>query len=121
MCGTEPFSLHQKVWFLTLNLPSSGSQVLKSKTFRITWPVENNATLPFTKVSKDQVGLKVHIDDNQNAFTSLYSDDMVTPLVGDLVCDNCMIWQDVRTDENGRSANVHVVSNESTKHPKLSV
>ena len=37
----------------------------------------------------------VHVDDHQNAFTRLYSDDVVTPLAGDLVYDSCMIWQDV--------------------------
>ena len=39
------------------------------KDFRTTGPMENNATLPSTKVSQDQVGLKVHVDDYQNVCT----------------------------------------------------
>ena len=42
-------------------------------TFGTTWPVKSDATQPFTKVSQEKVGLKVHVDDHQNAFTRLYS------------------------------------------------
>ena len=35
---------------------------------------------------------EVSVDDHQNAFNKLYSDDVVASLAGDLVCNNRKVW-----------------------------
>ena len=92
-----------------------------TKSFRIAEPVENNASQPFTEVPRSQTRLKVHIDDQECAFTRSYFDNMVTSMVGDLVHDNRMVWQEVLKNEDSRPNSVYVVWDERTKHPKLSV
>ena len=64
------------------------------------------------KPSQDQVGLQVHVDDYQKAFTRSYSDDMVTSLAGDLMRDNHIFWQKVLANEDCRPASVYVIWNE---------
>ena len=60
-----------KVWFHDLNLPSSGSQILKSPAFT---PRASGYRKPqsFTKAPQGRIGLKMDVDDNQVAGTRLY-------------------------------------------------
>ena len=62
------------------------------------------------------------IYDHQDASTTSYGDNVVTPLACDLVRDKHMVRQEVFMNlKNSRPASIHVVWCESTKHSVLSM
>ena len=69
--------------------------------------MKRNTVQSFTQVPQHQVGFEMDVYDHQDAFTKSYGGNAVTPLTGDLVRDNRVVWQEALMDENSRSASIN--------------
>ena len=97
-----------------LTLPSSDSQILKStnnhpKGFRVVCPMRSDKTQSFTQVPEGQVGLEVNINNHKITATKLYGNNVITALVGNHMCNNCSIRQEILMNADSRSACVQII------------